>query len=185
MKHTTKWQRFTLLATIMLLAAPVFLSSCDNDDDPKVPNSVTIDGIQRTILKAGIDKSDLQEDGNYDIVLFWGANEGVKIMASHVYHNGKLIDLTKKEPEHDGWYWAVEAYMPNCIIDTYAEPGTSYPVFQSGTLYLKRLSDDSDGNPVFEIKLVDGKVKGTGEYGDGKEHTISLYYKGSMEFDEY
>ena len=72
MKHSTKWQRFTLLATIMLLAAPVFLSSCDNDDDPKVPNSVTIDGKQRIILKAGIDKSDLQEDGNYDIALLGG-----------------------------------------------------------------------------------------------------------------
>lgn len=72
MKHTTKWQREALLAIIMLLAAPVFLSSCDNDDDPKVPNSVTIDGIQKTILKAGIDEDELKEYGNYDIVLFWG-----------------------------------------------------------------------------------------------------------------
>ena len=184
MKQTTRRHQFTLLATIMLLAAPVFLSSCDNDDDPKVPNSVTIDGKQRIILKASIDKSDLA-DNQYDIHLFLGANEYVQIMAEHVYHNGKLIDLTKEEPEHDGWYWVVEAYMPNCIIETYAEPESANPVFQSGTLYLKRLSDDSDGNPVFEIKLVDGKVNGTEEYGDGKEHTISLYYKGSMEFDEY
>lgn len=184
MKHSTRRHQFALLATIMLLAAPVFLSSCDNDDDPKVQNSVTIDGKQRIILKAGIDKSDLA-DNQYDIYLFLGANEYVRIMAEHVYHNGKLVDLTKKEPEHDGWYWAVEAYVPNCIINTYAEPGTSYPVFQSGTLYLKRFSDDSDGNPVFGIKLVDGKVNGTEEYGDGKEHTISLYYEGSMEFDEY
>lgn len=89
-----KRQSFTLLAAAMLLAAPVFLSSCDNDDDPKVPNSVTIDGKQRTILKAGIDKSDLA-DNQYDIYLFLGANEYVRIMAEHIYHNGKLIDLTK------------------------------------------------------------------------------------------
>ncbi|WGU68778.1 hypothetical protein QIU18_11485 [Capnocytophaga canimorsus] len=61
----------------------------------------------------------------------------------------------------------------------YGEPDeVGTPVFQSGTLYIKRL-DDANGQPVFEIKLENGKVENS--YGDGKEHTISLYYKGKLE----
>ncbi|CEN52592.1 conserved hypothetical protein [Capnocytophaga canimorsus] len=67
------------------------------------------------------------------------------------------------------------------ILDTFADPDQqNYPVFQSGTLYIKRL-DDANGQPVFEIKLENGKVKGEEEYGDGKEHTIRLYYAGKLE----
>ncbi|SFG77120.1 hypothetical protein [Prevotella sp. KH2C16] len=154
------------------------------DSTPDFTGTVTLDGVPMPIIDAGIDEDEFNE-GNYDIVLFVSENRGVKIMANKVYHDGNTIDLTKKEPTHDdGWYWSVECYNPTLIFDTYGEPGTPYPVFMSGTLYVKSL-DSEDGKPVFEIVLENGKVKGEGEYGDGKEHTISLNFKGSMRFDDY
>ncbi len=49
---------------------------------------------------------------------------------------------------------------------------------------MKRLSGDVNGKPVFEIKIENGKVKTEAGYcGDGKEHIISLDYKGCMELD--
>ena len=144
---------------------------------------IILDGVTMPITDAGIDEYDLNE-GHYNIVLFVTETKGVKIMADKAYHDGNTIDLTKKEPKHDGWYWSVECYNPNLIIDTYGEPGTSYPVFMSGTLSVKSLGSE-DGKPVFEIVLKNGKVKGEGEYGDGKEHTISLNYKGTLDFDDF
>ncbi|CEN51091.1 conserved hypothetical protein [Capnocytophaga canimorsus] len=107
-------------------------------------------------------------------------------MGSKQYHDGQTIDLTKKEPQRDGWYWRVEYVKSGKIIfDTYADPNQqSHPVFQSGTLYLKRLAD-ADEQPVFEIELKNGKVKGEGKYGDGKEHTINFHYKGKLELLEF
>ena len=144
---------------------------------------IILDGVTMPITGAGIDEDYLNE-GHYNIVLYVTETMGVTIMADKAYHDGKTIDLTKKEPEHDGWYWSFECYNPKLIFDTYGEPGTSYPVFMSGTLSVKSLGSE-DGKPVFEIVLKNGKVKGEGEYGDGKEHTISLNFKGSMRFEDY
>ena len=145
---------------------------------------IILDGVTMPIIDAGIDEDEFNE-GNYDIVLFVSEDKGIKIMAGKEPHDGKTIDLTKKEPKRDDdWYWSVECYNPNLIFDTYGEPGTGYPVFMSGTLYVKLLGSEG-GKPVFEIVLKNGKVKGEGEYGDGKEHTISLNYKGTLRFDDY
>lgn len=144
---------------------------------------IILDGVTMSITDAGIDEYDLNE-GHYNIVLFVTETKGVTIMADKAYHDGNTIDLTKKEPKHDGWYWSVECYNPNLIIDTYGEPGTSYPVFMSGTLSVKSLGSE-DGKPVFEIVLKNGKVKCEVEYGDGKEHTISLNYKGTLDLDDF
>jgi len=144
---------------------------------------IILDGVTMPITDAVIDEYEFNL-GHYEIVLFVSENRGVRIDADKVYHDGKTIDLTKKEPKHDdGWYWSVEFYNPNLIIDTYGEPGTQYPVFMSGTLSVKSLGSE-DGKPVFEIVLKNGKVKGEGDYGDGKEHTISLNYKGTLDFDD-
>lgn len=153
------------------------------DSTPDFTNTITLDGVTMLIIDAGIDEDEFNE-GNYDIVLFVSEDKGIKIMAGKEPHDGKTIDLTKKEPEHDEWYWSVECYNPELIFDTYGEPKTSYPVFMSGTLYVKLLGSEG-GKPVFEIVLKNGKVKGEGEYGDGKEHTVSLNFKGSMRFDDY
>lgn len=145
---------------------------------------IILDGVTMPITDAGIDEYDLNE-GHYIIVLYVSETKGVRIDADKAYHDGKTIDLTKKEPKHDdGWYWSVECYNPDLIIDTYGEPGTSYPVFMSGTLSVKFLGSE-DGKPVFEIVLKNGKVKGDGEYGDGKEHSISLNYRGTLDYRDF
>lgn len=174
----------------LALAAAMMMSmaftACSSDDDDVVPtftNTIVLDGVSMPITDAGIDEDEFNE-GNYEIVLFVSEDKGIKILAGKEPHDGKTIDLTKKEPEHDGWYWSVEGYNPERIFDTYGEPKTSYPVFMSGTLYVKLLGSEG-GKPVFEIVLKNGKVKGEGEYGDGKEHTVSLNFKGSMRFDDY
>lgn len=170
------------LAAAMMMSMAFTACSSDDDDtpapqpEPTFTNTIVLDGVTMPIIDAGIDEDDLNE-GHYNIVLFVSENKGVKIMVDKAYHDGNTIDLTKKEPKHDGWYWSVECYNPNLIIDTYGEPGTSYPVFMSGTLSVKSLGSE-DGKPVFEIVLKNGKVKGEGEYGDGKEHTISISWKG-------
>lgn len=153
------------------------------DSTPDFTGTIILDGVTMPIIDAGIDEYEFNE-GNYDIVLFVAKDKGVKIMASKVYHDGNTIDLTKKEPTHDDWYWSFECYNPTLIFDTYGEPGTPYPVFMSGTLYVKSL-DSEDGKPVLEIVLENGKVKGEGEYGDGLEHTISLDFKGKLRLDDY
>lgn len=150
---------------------------------PVFTNTVTLDGVTMPILSAAIDKSDLEEENNYDIYLFLSEDKQkyIEIMASGTHHNGNTLELTQKEDEHDGWYWAVEMRNPNLLFQTFAKPGIEYPVFLSGTLLVKRIGTGTE----FEITLKDGKVKGEGEYGDGLEHTVSLDFKGELEFDEF
>lgn len=150
---------------------------------PVFTNTVTLDGVTMPILSAAIDKWDLEEDNRYDIYLFLSGDKTkyINIMADGEHHNGKTLDLTWKEDEHNGWYWAVEMRNPTRLFQTFGEPGTEYPVFLSGTLQVDRIGTGTE----FEITLKNGKVKGVGEYGDGLEHTISLNFKGELEFDNF
>lgn len=152
-------------------------------DTPAFTNTVTLDGVTMPVLSAGIDKWDLEEDNRYDIYLFLSGDKTkyINIMADGEHHNGKTLDLTRKEDEHNGWYWAVEMRNPTRLFQTFGEPGTEYPVFLSGTLQVDRIGTGTE----FEITLKNGKVKGEGEYGDGLEHTVSLDFKGELEFDEF
>lgn len=175
-----------LCAAITMVCISLVFTSCKDDDEPETRkpeiNTVTFDGVSHLILSAGIDKEDL-DDGNYVIVLYISEEKtkGVRLMASALHHDGKTTDLTQKEPKHDGWYWSVEFYYPELLFDTYGEAGTHYPVFQTGTFYIKRTGFGTE----FEIRLKDGKVKGEGEYGDGKEHTISINFKGMMDLGDF
>lgn len=152
-------------------------------DPPAFTGTVTLDGVTMPILSAAIDKWDLEEDNRYDIYLFLSGDKTkyINIMADGEHHNGKTLDLTRKEDEHNGWYWAVEMRNPTRLFQTFGEPGTEYPVFLSGTLQVDRIGTGTE----FEITLKNGKVKGEGEYGDGLEHTISLNFKGELEFDNF
>lgn len=146
-------------------------------------NSVVLDGETLTIVRAAIDKSDLEEDNFYDIYFFFSEENDkfIEIMANGQLHDGKTLDLTQKEDAHAGWFWAVEMRTPQRLFMTYAEPGKDYPVFLSGTLLVKRIGTGTE----FEVTLKDGKVKGIGRFGDGLEHTISLNYKGTLDFGEF
>lgn len=146
-------------------------------------NSVVLDGETLTIVRAAIDKSDLEEDNFYDIYFFFSEENDkfIEIMANGQLHDGKTLDLTQKEDAHAGWFWAVEMRTPQILFQTFAKPGTDYPVFLSGTLLVKRIGTGTE----FEVTLKDGKVKGYGTFGDGLEHTISLNYKGTLDFGEF
>ncbi|MFJ1379165.1 hypothetical protein [Capnocytophaga canimorsus] len=177
-KFFSRWFAIGMIATALVMSC-----SKDNKDEPTLNNVVMIDGQTRSILSAEITKDDLDKK-NYYIGIFWAEGEYIEIFADYENHDGKVIDLTKKEPEREGWYWGVRYHKSKEIIfNADADPTESYPVFQSGTLYLKRLAD-ADEQPVFEIELKNGKVKGEGKYGDGKEHTINFHYKGKLELVE-
>lgn len=178
----------TVFSLAVAFTISLTLASCGDDDDKiSIPaNNVVIDGITKPIISAKINKNKLNKDNNYDIYLILSEErkEFIQIMASKNHHDGKVIDLTSKEGKHGGWYWSVEYYNNNeKIFDTYGEEISSYPVFISGTLYVKRL-DDINGKPVVKIVLINGKVKGEGEYGDGKEHTIAINWESVLELLE-
>ena len=167
-----------LAATVMMSMAFTACSS-DNNDEPKpkpemFSNTVTLDGVEKPILKA---KYDDRGKGNYFLYLNLSADgkERVTIQLNKNLHiTGSPIKLTEKEKKHKGkWYWAVNYYGDDGkrIIHTYGDPSSEDPVFNTGTLTMS-------GSPesTINIKLENGRVKGT----DGKEHTLAISYSGKM-----
>ncbi|MFJ1330021.1 hypothetical protein [Capnocytophaga canimorsus] len=178
-KFFSRWFAIGMIATALVMSC-----SKDNKDEPTLNNVVMIDGQTKPIVDAKIYKDRL-DGNNYSVHIYLSESELIYIEGAKQHHEGQTINLTKKEFEHEGWYWGVRYHKSKEIIfAALADPTQNYPVFQSGTLYLKRLAD-ADGQPVFEIELKNGKVKAEGRYGDGKEHTISLYYKGKLELGEF
>ncbi len=167
-----------LAATVMMMSAAFTACSSDNDEpkpDPKPElkaQTVTIDGKEKPILKA-----EYKDEGGYSLYLNLSADgkEKVEIQLNKAQHiTGSPIDLTKKEKEHGGWYWAVDYYKSDgtSLINTYAAPDDSdFPVFTTGTL---TVSGSPEG--TINIKLENGCVKGK----DGKEHTLTANYSSTM-----
>ena len=169
-----------LAATVMMMSAAFTACSSDNDEpkpDPKPElkaQTVTIDGKEKPILKAEYKD---EGDGDYSLYLNLSADgkEKVEIQLNKAQHiTGSPIDLTKKEKKHGGWYWVVVYYKSDgtSLIKTYAAPDDSdFPVFTTGTL---TVSGSPEG--TINIKLENGRVKGE----DGKEHTLTANYSGTM-----
>ncbi len=149
--------------------------------------SLVIDGVVKTIDSVKLDQSDFTGKDRYDIRIFLPDFETIKIMADLENHEGRIIDLTKKEAAHKGWCWVVKYFTANngIIFDTYGSPEDNYPVFSSGTMYIELITINGSGKPKFEIRINNGRVKAEGVYGDGEYHTIELYYKGVLGFGEY
>ena len=170
-------------AVMMMSAATACSKDSDNDNGggtPPLPEpkaqTVTIDGVEKPILKAEYEDGG---DGDYRLFLNLSADgkERVEIGLNKELHmTGSPIDLTEREKKHEGdeWYWAVDYYKPDNIqlIDTYAHPDSERPVFTTGTL---TASGSPDG--TINIRLKNGRVKGK----DGKEHTLTVSYSGTME----
>ena len=170
------------LAAVVMMSVAFTACSSDDDDKPKpeqTPNTIVLDGVTMPITKAQINVKEFY-NGNYWITLFVSEDRGIKILAEKEHHDGKTIDLTKKEPQHDGSYWGIDYHNPELIFDTFGDPELSYPVFMSGTLCVKHLGSEGDKS-LFEIVLKNGKVKCEGVFGDGKEHTISISWKGEID----
>ena len=165
-----------LATTVMMMSAAFTACSSSNDEPTTEPkaNTVTIDGVEKPILKAEYKDWD---GGDYWLYLYLSADgkEKVEIDLNKDLHiTGSPIDLTKKEKEHAGFDWVIDYYDANDkrIIDASGGPVGSAPVFTTGTL---TMSGDPTG--TINIKLENGRVKGA----DGKEHTLVLSYSGTME----
>ena len=141
--------------------------------EPKA-NTVTLDGTEKPIVNAEYKD---EGSGDYSLYLYLSADRQEKVIVflnKDLHMTGSPVDLTKQEKEHEGkFYWTVNYYGADGkrIIDTWGKPGSSYPVFTTGTL---TMSGDPTG--TINIKLENGRVKGK----DSKEHTITLSYSGKM-----
>ena len=168
-----------LAATVMMMSAAFTSCSKDSDDDngglptPKA-QTVTIDGAEKPILKAEYDD---EGDGDYNLYLYLSTNHKEKVkfeLNKDLHITGKPINLTKKEESHEGkWYWVVQYYKPDDtkFINTFGDPDSKDPVFNTGTLTMSGLP-----TAIINIKLENGRVKGS----DGKKHTLTLSYNGTM-----
>ena len=140
--------------------------------EPK-ENTVTIDGVEKPILKAEYED---KKDGDYILYFYLSDDHKEKVtmqLNKDLHMTGSPVNLNEKEKTHDGWYWVVYYYKPdgNTLIDTYGGPDSSDPVFKTGTL---TISGSPDG--TINIKLENGSVKGE----DGKDHTFTVSYSGTM-----
>ncbi len=140
--------------------------------EPKA-QTVTIDGKEKPIVNAEYED---ETGGNYSLYLYLSSDRKERVefqLNKDLHMTGKPIDLTKKEKAHPEYYWSVDYYKPDDtkLINTFGNPGSSYPIFDTGTL---TVSGDPTG--TINIKLENGRVKGK----DGKEHTITLSYSGKM-----
>ena len=165
------------LAAAMMMSTAFTTCSKDNDDkpEPKFTNTVTLDGVEKAILKA--EYKDML-NGNYALYLYLSADgkERVRFELNKDLHmSGSPVDLTKRgKGQGFECYWMIEYYKSDGtqLIDSYGAPGEDdYPVFTTGTL---TVSGSFDG--TINIKLENGRVKGK----DGKEHTLTISYSGKI-----
>ena len=165
------------LAAAMMMSTAFTSCSKDNDDkpEPKFTNTVTIDGVEKPIVKAEYED---KLNGNYALYLYLSADgkERVRFELNKDLHmSGSPVDLTKRgKGQGFECYWMVEYYKSDGtqLIDSYGAPGEDdYPVFTTGTL---TVSGSFDG--TINIKLENGHVKGK----DGTEHTLTISYSGKI-----
>ena len=165
------------LATVVMMSAAFTSCSSSNDEPTTKPkaNTVTIDGVEKPIVKA--EYKDML-NGNYVLYLYLSADgkERVRFELNKDLHmSGSPVDLTKRgKGQGFECYWMVEYYKSDGtkLIDSYGAPGEDdYPIFTTGTL---TVSGSFDG--TINIKLENGHVKGK----DGKEHTLTISYSGKM-----
>ena len=166
--------------TVFALAAVVMMSSVftacskDNDDEPKFTGTVTVNGVERPIVKA-----EYAGNQSYTMYLYLsgdGVDKVILEMDKLLYMSGSSIDLTQKEtPTLNGEYhWMVGYYKSSntASISVTGSPDVEKPVFETGTLTVK-------GNPAtgIDIKLDNGRVIGT----DGNTvYNINISCKGPM-----
>ena len=99
------------------------------------------------------------------------------LLNENVFFN-KVIDLSKKEDTPKYWEVMYDDQAGNRKIDTWSKPDNKYgegeeryPVFQKGTLFVVKKSDNS-----IHIKL-EGRVDGTDK---GAVYDLAFLYEGEM-----
>ena len=172
-----------LAATVMMMSAAFTACSSSNDDPTTEPlpapkaQTVTIDGEEKPILEAGYQ---YWGDGNYVLFFSLSASSQEKVrlgLNKELHVTGNPINLTEKEKNRkrydDRFRWGVMYFKAHGDLLFYANgsPRINEPVFETGTL---TMSGSPDG--TINIRLENGRVKDS----DGKEHTFTLSYSGTM-----
>ncbi len=166
------------LAVATVMMSMVFTACSDKDDipTPDLPfNTVTIDGEKIPVKSAEYEKYELY-GVRFTLYLYLSENKKkdyVEIQGYAAKHLNKDIDLTKVDDKKP---WQVIClYGGKKLFDAYSMPPSSDGLlFDSGKL---RINGNLDGDEI-TIRLTDGKITDAG-YGDGKEHTISIDWKGT------
>ena len=171
---------FALAAVVMMSA--VFTSCSKDSDDDNLPEpkaqTVTFDGTEMKIKKAILNHV-VKETYWLGLELEDGKEAtDVLISLKPSKHNGKQINLTEQKTEDESDGWSVTVLKGSKWLCCGQETKKDLYKFSSGTMYL-------NVNPVtmeVEVQLTGGKIKTTAEYfGDGKEHTLAISYKGIAE----
>ncbi len=180
---------FASMATKALaLAAAVMMSmaftACSSDDDKMTPtppistiNTVTLDGKVMPVVSAEYERNGTTQ-GAFRLYLNLSQDGETYVMlcGNTARHIGKDINLAIKESEgHENWSVGyIDANTGDWLFQTNGSPGTMNPPFTTGTLRM-------DGNPLggeVSVSLKNGKITDSVN-GDGKEHTISINWKGT------
>lgn len=170
----------TLAVAVMAVMMSMVFTACSGKNDPPTPdlpvNTVIIDGEKIPVQSVKYEK---KYNDRFTLFLFFTKNskeDCVRIDGYTAKHLNKDIDLTKIDGTTP---WQVICFVRGKkLFDAYSMPPSSQGlVFDSGKLRI-------DGNPdggEFTIRLTNGKITDA-DYGDGKEHIISIDWKGEPNF---
>lgn len=168
-----------ILVIQVLAILGITFSGCSRETDKEEPreNFFMIDGRKLTPAKI---MSALESDRFIVCVEFEKSDKDrdhFLLLSGYVpeRQTGSTIDLTKREAHQDGKFtWRVRYSRTDDIFDLHTDDPQHSPVFKSGVL--KATIDPKTLD--CEVSLTNGVVK-EDKYGDGKEHSLSLYYKGA------
>lgn len=144
-------------ATVVMMST-AFASCSKDNDEPKFTGTVTVNGVERPIVKA-----EYAGNQSYTMYLYLsgdGVDKVILEMDKLLHMSGSPINLTQKEtPTPNGEYhWMVGYYKSSntASISVTGSPDVEKPVFETGMLTVK-------GDPVtgIDIKLDNGRVIGT------------------------
>ena len=160
--------------TTVVMMSTAFASCSKDNDEPKFTGTVTVNDVERPIVKA-----EYTGNQSYTMYLYLsddGVDKVILEMDKLLHMSDSSIDLTQKEtPTLNGEYhWMVGYYKSSntASISVTGSPDVEKPVFETGTLTVK-------GNPAtgIDIKLDNGRVIGT----DGNTvYNINISCKGPM-----
>ena len=170
------------LATTVIMSAAFTACSSSNDEPTTEPlpepkaQTVTIDGVEKTILKAEYED---KLNGNYALYLYLSADgkERVNIQLNKDLHmSGSPVVLTKREKKHEGGklYWVADYHNPNksLFTNTTGDPDSNSDLYLTGTL---TVTGDPKSGKV-SIKLENGRVKDNNR----EDRTLTVSYSGTM-----
>lgn len=167
------------LATVVMVSLAFSACSSDNkDEEPQFKQNVlTINGREVSVKEVVCYTDD---ECIYKIKVFFDNDkmEELRFLLSEKVFFNKVIDLSKKEDTPKYWEVMYDDQAGNRKIDTWSKPDNKYgegeeryPVFQKGTLFVVKKSDNS-----IHIKL-EGRVDGTDK---GAVCDLAFLYEGEM-----